>query len=130
MTSPEIGSTVTCAETKKQFVVSTDGFTFNYATNRGGKIFSDEGVDIRERRELLDRTKSFFCYLAGDGKTVGGWKGNILGIVTSERTSRTGFYGSELTHIRVEDVHGGLWYGKGAGRGICVTLNPARHPQK
>ena len=122
-----VGQTLTCAETGRQFIGATDGHTFNYAhrVSTGG-VLSDEGVNIIERRILLDRTKPFFCYLSGDGSAVTGWKGNVLGRVVSSGTSRTGWHGSTLTHIRVVDVHGGRWHGKGAGRGMCITLRPSR----
>lgn len=121
-----VGDTLTCAETGNTFIAAADGCRFNYARNHAGDIFSDEGVHLREVRDLLDRSKPFGCYLAGDGKTVTGWKGNVLGRVTYETESRTGFHGSSLTHIRVFDVHGNRWHGKGAGRGMFITLRPSR----
>jgi len=124
--SPELGSLQTCAETGKQFVIARYGCSFNYARGRDGAIVSDEGVDIHERRELLDRSRPFTCYLASDGKHVTGWKGNILGTVTRESESRTGWHGSTLTHVRVIDCHGAEWHGKGAGRGMCITLRPCK----
>lgn len=120
--SPAVGSTVTCAETGKQFVVQTDGFTFNYAMSSAGEVLSEEGVNLREQRALLDRSRPFGCYLSDDGKHVTSWKGNELGVVVSEGVSRTGWHGSAITYIRARDVHGGLWYGKGAGRGQYITL--------
>lgn len=125
MCNPEtikVGDTLTCNETGRAFAVTSDGFTFNYARDRQGYVFSDEGVDLREKREMLDRTQPFTCYLSGDGKHVTGWKGNILGTVLTESTSRNGWHGSKVTHVNVRDVHGNLWHGKGAGRGICLTL--------
>ena len=121
-----IGQPLTCAETGKTFTGAIDGCSTNYARNSAGDIFSDEGVDIRERRAMLDRTKPFACYLSGDGRHVTGWKGNILGTVTSETTSRTGWHVSTLTHVRVTDVHGAAWHGKGAGRGMYIRLHPSK----
>jgi hypothetical protein len=118
-----IGDVLTCAETGKTFTAQTDGFTYNFATGRDGAIISDEGVDIREKREMLDRSLPFCCYLSSDGKRVTGWKGNTLGRVLTESTSRTGWHRSTLTHIVVQDVHGAQWYGKGAGRGMCIRLH-------
>lgn len=126
MQSPAIGSVQTCAETGEQFTIARDGCSFNYATTREGAIISDKGVDIRERRELLDRSRPFACYLSSDGKHVTGWKGNILGTVTRESESRTGWHGSTITHIRATDCHGNEWHGKGAGRGMCITLRPCK----
>ena len=124
--SPEVGSTQVCAETGLPFVIASEGDTFNYATNAAGEIFSDAGVDARERRELLDRTKPFFCYLSSDGRSVTGWKGNVLGRATHEGKSSTGWHASSITHIRVTDCHGGMWHGKGAGRGMCITLRSCK----
>jgi hypothetical protein len=118
----EMGQTLTCSETGKQFIVARDGCSVNYAWGKDNAIFSDEGVDIYEKRELLDRSKPFFCYLSRDGKHVTGWKGNILGRVVLSSVSKTGWWGAKLTHIRVIDVHGGRWYGKGSGNGMCITL--------
>ena len=120
------GDMLTCAETGKRFVAARDGCTSNYALGRDGSIISDEGVDLRERRELLDRTLPFTCYLAHDGLHVTGWKGNVLGRVVRESTSRTGWHGSTITHIRVIDCHGQPWHGKGAGRGMVITLRASK----
>lgn len=124
------GDVLTCSETGKQFVAANVGCTTNYARDREGNIYSDEGVNIRESRELLDRSKPFYCYLSSDGKTVGGWKGNVLGRVIVETYG--GGFGSNrrthkgMVHIRVKDIHGGEWYGKGAGRGMCITLRACK----
>lgn len=122
MSQIKVGDTVTCAETGKSFTVESDGFTFNYARQASGEIISDEGVNIRERRGLLDRSKPFGCYMSGDGMHVTGWKGNILGTVTQYTAHRTGFYGSYQHYFSVTDVHGGLWAGRGAGPGMYCTL--------
>jgi len=126
----KFGDELTCTETGKKFIAAQDGITTNYARDHNGNVFSDDGVNIRERRELLDRTKPFFCYLSSDGKHVTGWKGNILGRVISEGDSRSGWHGSTITHIRVIDVHGALWHGKGAGRGMCITIRPMKGKSK
>jgi hypothetical protein len=122
MENPIVGSTVVCAETGKAFVIETDGFTFNYATSRSDEILSDEGVHIRETRDLLDRSKKFFCYVNSDGKSIGGWKGNVLGTVTeSWETGRKAFGGGYARFYRVTDVHGGKWTGYG-NPGMCIAL--------
>lgn len=122
-----IGDTLTCAETGKQFVAQRDGCTVNYARTSTGDVLSDEGAVIRERRELLDRSRPFTGYLSSDGKTFTTWKGAELGAVVriNERAGRT-WGGDYLTHIRVRDVHGGMWHGRGAGRGCCITLRPCK----
>jgi hypothetical protein len=120
-----VGKTLICAETGKQFIGAKDGCSTNYAKDAEGLVLSDEGVDLREKKQLLDRSKPFGCYLSSDGKHVTGWKGNILGRVV--RSSVGGGFGGDLTHVRVVDVHGNPWHGKGAGRGMCITLRPSKH---
>jgi len=126
MNTINFGDTLICTETGKEFIATQVGCTTNYARDNDDNVFSDEGVDIRERRAMLDHSKPFGCYLSSDGKTVTGWKGNELGTVTREHISRTGFYRSNITHIRVTDVHGSKWYGRGAGRGMCITLRACK----
>jgi hypothetical protein len=121
-----VGDVLTCAETGKQFTAARDGCSYNYARNSAGDIISDEGVHIREVRGLLDRTQPFGGYLSGDGRTFTGWKGNRLGDVIHASYSRTGWHGAWITHVRVRDIHGAMWHGKGAGRGMCITLRPMK----
>jgi hypothetical protein len=128
--APEVGQTVTCAETGKAFVITSDGFTFNYARAwDSDEILSDAGVDIRERRDLLtrhDRREPFGCYLSDNEGTITGWKGNKLGQVLRATASRSGFHGSRLVFVRVRDVHGNEWHGKGSGGGMSITLRPCK----
>jgi hypothetical protein len=123
------GEVLTCAETGKTFIAAKDGITRNYACDHEGNVYSDEGVDIRERRSLLDRSGPFSCYISSDGRRVTGWKDNTLGVVTESRTcrlTRTSYtHGKNYSSIRVEDVHGNNWYGRGSP-GICVTLRPCK----
>ena len=120
MKNISIGDTLTCAETGATFIAAIDGCSTNYARNAAGEVFSHEGVDIRQRRELLDRTKPFSCYVSSDGNSVTGWKGNVLGRVVQRGVG--GGFGGRMLHVRVRDVHGGMWHGKGAGNGFCITL--------
>jgi hypothetical protein len=128
--SLEIGSTQVCAETGKPFVIASDGSTFNHAMRRlpdGTYVLvSDVGVDLVERRELLDRSKPFGCYLSQDGARLTSWKGNALATVTRSSESRTGFHGSRLTHVHAIDVHGGHWFGKGSGRGMSIIIRACK----
>lgn len=120
--SPAVGTVARCAETGAQFVITREGCSFNYATNSAGDIISDAGVDIRERRELLDRGRPFGCYVSSDGRSVTGWKGNILGAVVYHSIYRGGWGRSEIHCWTVRDVHGGLWHGRNAGNGMCINL--------
>ena len=129
MKTPNIGDRVTCAETGKAFIVARDGCSVNYAMDAEGHIYSDEGVDRRERRALLDRTQPFVCYVSSDGRHVTGWKGNILGdaeqLGTVKLTRQSFVHGTTINSYRVTDVHGGKWYGRGSP-GIAITLRPSK----
>lgn len=129
MQNIEFGQSLTCAETGKHFVAERDGISVNYARDSQGNIFSDEGVDIRERREMLDRSRPFACYISSDGRTVTGWKGNILGAIVDwspcQLTRPSWIHGRAYRSIKVRDVHGGAWYGRGSP-GVCVTLRPCK----
>lgn len=120
-----VGRELVCAETGKRFIGAVDGISTNYARDAEGNVYSDEGVDIRERRELLDRSKPFTCYLSSDGKRATGWKGNKLGDVVRSNsvrlTRRSYTHGAYIWAVRVRDVHGALWYGRGSP-GIVITL--------
>lgn len=128
-TQIEIGQTLTCAETGKQFIAARDGISTNYARNSAGEVFSDEGVHIRECRELLDRSKPFGCYVSSDTKHVTGWKGNVLGTIIRSTHTRSGF-GANMLAVSVRDVHGNYWHGRGAGAGMCITLRASKHAPK
>ena len=126
METINIGDVLTCAETGKTFIAAQDGITFNYAQDHAGNVYSDEGVDIRERRELLDRSRPFGCYISGDGKHATGWKGNILGTVIAHSSARNGWASSEIHYWRVRDVHGHEWYGRNAGTGMFIALRATK----
>lgn len=120
-----IGDTLTCAVTGKTFTAQRTGCTFNYAQDSAGRPVSDEGVELSNQRAMLDRTKPVGLYVSQDGRHVTGWKGDIVGNITRSSVSR-GNFGGSLMHVRVLDMHGGHWYGKGAGRGMYITLRPCK----
>ena len=120
-----VGDSLVCAETGKRFIAARDGCSFNYARSPSGEILSDEGVHLRAVRALRERSRPVAGYLSGDGKHFTGWKGDKLGDVVRETTSR-GWHGGAQSCIRVVDVHGGVWHGRGAGRGMSITLRPVK----
>jgi hypothetical protein len=124
MQAINFGDVLTCQETGKTFIAARVGCTTNYARDGQGNVFSDAGVDIRERKEIAKHVGAFTCYLSGDGRSVTGWKGNKLGTV--DQISFGGGFGGRMAHVRVTDVYGGLWYGKGAGKGMVITLRPCK----
>lgn len=80
----------------------------------------------RDLAALQDRSRPFVAYLASDGATVTTWPGGTLGAVTRRDLiplpfGRRGYYSA----IRVVDVHGGHWYGRGH-KGMAVVLRPCK----
>jgi hypothetical protein len=102
-----------------------NGVTTGYATLRdSGERICYACADAQQRADMLTADK-YGVYLSSDGKTLTTWTGGELARVTSETTSRTGFHGTKLTHIRAVGA-GAKWYGKGAGRGMCLTIHRAK----
>ena len=130
MSESLVGHSLTCAETGKQFIGAVEGFTTNYACDSAGNVYCDAGVDACQKRELLDRSKPFTCYVSSDGKHVTGWKGNILGtIIYSSRVNLTRWsyvHGTYINAYRIRDIHGGIWYGRG-NPGICINLRATKN---
>ena len=124
-----IGREIICAETGKRFIGAVVGCTTNYASDGKGNYFSDEGVNLRERRELLDRSKPFTGYISSDGRHFTGCKGNILGTVISchrVNLPRWSYvHGDFMLSYRIRDIHGGLWYGR-SSPGICINIRPMK----
>jgi len=125
-TESMIGKVITCAETGKTFLGATVGVSTNYATDSYGNYYSDEGVDLRERKELLDTSKPYFAYISCDGYYITGWKGNnlmrIISSVTCKLTRMSYTHSAEsYKSIRAIDDNGQVWYGRGSA-GFCVTL--------
>lgn len=121
-----LGAVHVCHETGLEFVTARDGCTFNYCLDRDNNIYSDDGANLSQLRELSNRSKPLGCYLSSDGKHITTWKGFKLGSVTCESVSSTGWHGSKITHISVIDAHGMPWYGKGSGRGMHIVIRPAK----
>jgi hypothetical protein len=119
----EIGQTLVCAETGKTFVAARDGVTSNYATDRDGNVYSDEGVNIRELREVAERKGPIFAYLSGDKAQITGWKGNKLMRVTSAGRTGGGFGGTQW-HVRAVDNQGREWYGRNGGPSMYIRMKP------
>lgn len=124
-----IGQIVKCHITGKSFIAAIDGITTNYATDSDGNIYSDEGVDIAEKQQLLDRTKPFYAYVSTDGKRITGWKGNTHMMITRIYQTNAGFggyRGGGQWYIRATDINGAEWYGRNSGKGCCITLRSCK----
>lgn len=121
-----VGDTFICPETGKTITVARDGCSYNYAyTSEGGPV-SDEGVHIRSLRALAARNGPFTCYLSGDGKTVTGWKGDVLGTVHNlDKCRHPWMHRNEAYYSFTVRTANGLWYGRGS-RGMAVAIRPKK----
>lgn len=118
-----------CCKCKKACPLNTDGgggTGYARASRESTDLICYPCADESQRVDMLDRSRPFGCYLSGDGRRVTTWTGGTLGDVVQSGTSRTGWHGTKITHVRVRDVHGAMWHGKGAGAGMCITLRPMK----
>ena len=114
----------TCTDCGKAFVPTAH--TPGYAVLPNGSRICYACADERQRADLLDRSKPFTGYLSGDGCRFTTWTGGTLGSVVRHNVSRTAWHGAEMHHVRVVDVHGNAWFGKGAGQGMALTVRPCK----
>ena len=119
MNASVIEEKLVCFETGKTFVATFVNGCSNYAKDNKGNVFSDEGVYIRLKRELLTENK-VYAYLSGSAIT--GWKASHkLMKVISKWKSRSGFCG-EMTYVEAVDSNGKKWHGKCVDDGHCITM--------
>jgi hypothetical protein len=60
------------------------------------------------------------------GSPVTLWPGDIVGHVCRITSARTGFHRTTVFRFRWRDLSGKLWYGQGAGGGMCLLSRPMR----
>lgn len=111
-----------CSHCKGEFPLPGTG----YAIERDTDALICYPCGDEKQREELKLRRTFACYLSNDETRVTTWPGGELGKVVRRSHSRTGFGHTMLTHVQVRDVHGAMWYGKGAGGGMCITLRPMK----
>lgn len=102
-------------------------FTSGYATTPDKRRICYACADARQREDLKDRSKPFGAYLSDDGRKVTTWTGGELMTVTRETDWR--IFGSSRNRgscVSATDCHGKRWHGRGAGRGMCITLRPCK----
>ena len=123
----EVGKTVlTCHKTGKKFTVQRDGCSFNYATDSKGNYYSDEGVYLALKDEVLKDTK-IFAYADLNKRIIQGWKSeHTIGKILCHYTRSNGFCG-KMDHIEVKMFDGSLWKGKFKSESMqCVTLRKCK----
>lgn len=102
-------------------------FVSGYATTPEGKRICYTCADAEQREALKDTSRPFTAYLSSDGRKVTTWTGGELMQVTRETDWR--IFGSHFNRgscISATDCHGRRWYGRGAGRGMAITLRPRK----
>lgn len=71
----------------------------------------------------------FTAYLAAGGAELHTWLGSVLGRVIRSRvvklTRLSHTHGKAICSVRVRDVHGNEWVGRG-NDGIVITLRPVK----
>jgi hypothetical protein len=134
--SPRIGDVVTCAETGKSFIAAIDGCTTNYATDREGNVYSDEGVALCERRAIREQQSPVIAYVSSDWRTITTWKGAALMTVAAHAKCPlpfgqhySVFHGEDYSHIWAKDSQGRYWYGR-SSNGVAIALRPLKRKPK
>lgn len=94
----------------------------SYGTDGKTEMVCYDCCAARDVEQMLDRSKPFYAYLSCDGRELVNWPGRSLGRVLNYSESRAGWNGGTIARFRVLDVHGQLWAGRGAGKGMFCTL--------
>lgn len=116
-----------CHNCRAKFV--KQGIGTGYATDQASGIrICYACADDQQRAKLLTETV-VGAYVLDNGSQITTWTGGHLMTIESEVTHgdwRSAF--GPITYYRAVDVHGQRWYGKGSGRGMCITMrkNKAR----
>jgi hypothetical protein len=116
-----VGETKTCAYTGKSFVIESDGYTFNYAVDAGGNIYSDEGVYLKAKADL-EAGAPCCGYMSDNCITT--WKGQKLMNCSAWLIRKYSF--SEVWGVHAYDRKGRLWKGRSGGTGMWANLKLAK----
>lgn len=94
-----------------------------YGVGSDGRTYCYNCCEARDRASLASTGRGV-AYLSGDGRTVTGWPGYVLGHVTREYQTREGF-GGRTTRIYAR-IDGRTYSGRGAGRNMILSLRVVR----
>jgi hypothetical protein len=111
-----------CQTCKKTIQFPMQGAGTGYGLDYANRMHCYACCEQNERN-YMERETVFTGYLSSDGKHFTTWTGGVLGAVTRETESRTGWHGSTLTHVRIRDWIGREWHGKGSGRGMVLRVH-------
>lgn len=83
-------------------------------------------ANTRER-EAMKAADVYGVYVSSDGQSLTTWTGGVLAFVTRETRIRgAGFHRSDIWTYRAKAPDGSQWYGRGAGRGMCLTIRRSK----
>lgn len=123
------GVSFRCAECGGVKPTGGHGCGTGYARDSRNRLVCYSCADAQQRAELRDHSRPFCAYVSGDGRRVTTWTGGTLGLVTSSTpcrlTRRSWVHGASFASVRVRDVHGGLWFGRGSP-GVAISLRPCK----
>jgi hypothetical protein len=97
----------------------TSGMDTGCGKDRDGRTYCYVCCEARDRASLAEHGDGA-AYLSGDGRTVTGWPGYVLGHVTREYQTREGF-GGRTTRVYAR-IDGRTYSGRGTGRGMLIRL--------
>lgn len=108
----------------------TEGFGTGVGRLPDGRTLCYACCDEHAMNALLDRSKPFVAYVSNDGRTVTTWTGGHLGRIVQAlpcKLSRRSWTHSDSSYrsLRVIDVHGNAWYGRGSP-GISIVLRACK----
>lgn len=117
---------IICADCGAEIPKPVNSCGTGYAVFRDGRKVCYACADKIQREDLHDRSRPMTGYLSSDGQRWTTWTGGTLGNVIRLTESRCAFHGARMVHIRVRDVHGKEWYGRGAGPSMVLNLRPTK----
>lgn len=120
-------TTFICHDCALPHAIKQNGGTGYAVCDNGAHLVCYACADKREREELKDTSRPFTSYVSSDGTKITTWTGGELMRITQSRPwSIFGSRWNKGVSIRAVDCHGKHWYGRGAGRGMCINLRACK----
>ncbi len=117
--------TVICSLCGATCIAPAGSCTTGYGVTTDGQKVCFPCCEKLDREHLTQRIPTG-VYLASDLATVTNWPGGVLGRVVSSKRVCKRLSPDPIYAIRVVDVHGGQWYGRGSAS-CALLLRPAKH---
>ena len=99
------------------------GIGTGYAVTGEGRIICYSCADDKERQHV-EQFNDWGGYLSMDGTAVTTWSGGKIMRTTGVWTSGDKWsLAGRLTYVNAVDDQGKSWFGKGAGKGMCILMH-------